>query len=112
MAEEKQRMNITRTLKRIVNKHTGVFEGIGKHKYRQVLIVTPINQPQRTIPFAKRLQLDAILDKLESAGVIEEVDGAHTEIRSNANQDERRYDDSANPRHTTNKTRWKNYNTN
>ena len=37
--------------------------------------IPPIIQPQRKIPFAKREKLDNILDELENAGVIEQVDG-------------------------------------
>ena len=68
------------TMESIVNNFQSVFQGIGKHRYRQVQLiidqdVKPIIQPQRKIPFAKRDKLDTILDELEQAGVIENVEG-------------------------------------
>ena len=68
------------TIDRITEHHSTVFQGIGKHKFRQVKLiideeVKPIIQPQRKVPFAKRPQLDTIINELEDAGVIEQVEG-------------------------------------
>ena len=57
-----------------------VFEGIGKHKFRRITLnvdetVSPVVQPVRRIPFAKREKLDRVLTELEDANVIEPVDG-------------------------------------
>ena len=57
-----------------------VFEGIGKHRFRQVNLdvdesVTPVVQSQRRIAFARRQKLDKVLHELETADVIEEVTG-------------------------------------
>ena len=57
-----------------------VFQGIGCHKYRQITLdVDPETkqqiQIQRKIPFAKRTQLDEILQEFEEEDIIEEVQG-------------------------------------
>jgi hypothetical protein len=59
----------------IVNKHPKVFQGIGKHKYRQVELiiddsVQPKVQAQRRIPFPKRQQFEEIIQELEEADII------------------------------------------
>ena len=64
----------------IVEKHDKVFQGIGKHKYRQVELeidrtVPPKVQVQRRIPFPKRRKFDAIIQELENADIIEAVEG-------------------------------------
>ena len=66
----------------IIKRYASVFQGIGKHKYRQITLhidesVLPVIQPQKKIPFAfaKRDKLDTLLDELESSDIIEEVDG-------------------------------------
>ena len=65
---------------KIVASHSKVFEGMGKHKYRQVTL--PVNpdiplqiQPQRKIPFAKHHKLKRLLAELENQDVIDHVDG-------------------------------------
>ena len=45
-----------------------VFEGIGKNLYRQIKLhidetVNPVIQPQRRIPFARKEQLEADIDR-------------------------------------------------
>ena len=67
-------------MQKIVEKHPKVFEGIGKHKYRQVDLiidetVTPKVQAQRRIPFPKRQQFNEIIQELEDADIIEPVEG-------------------------------------
>ena len=67
-------------VQKIVEKHPKAFEGIGKHKYRQVDLiidetVTPKVQAQRQIPFSKRQQFDEIIQELEDADIIEPVEG-------------------------------------
>ena len=67
-------------MKAIKNLHRNVFQGIGKHKYRKVKLavdesVQPFVQPQCKIPFAKRPQLEKILDELESEHIVEKVQG-------------------------------------
>ena len=67
-------------IQNITDHYPKVFEGIGKHKFRQVELlidptVKPVIQPQRKIAFAKREKLDKILDELEQSEVIEHVDG-------------------------------------
>ena len=64
----------------IVSHYHDVFEGIGKHKYRQVRLhinkdVPPVVQAQRRIPFAHREKLETLLEELEEADVIERVEG-------------------------------------
>ncbi|CAB4003123.1 Transposon Ty3-I Gag-Pol poly [Paramuricea clavata] len=64
----------------IVKKHPKVFQGIGKHKYRQVELiiddsVQPKVQAQRRIPFPKRQQFEEIIQELEEADIIEQVEG-------------------------------------
>ena len=66
------------TVKAIKDLSPNVFQGIGKHKYRQVKLavdesVQSFFQPQRKIPFAKRPQLEKILDELESEDIVEKV---------------------------------------
>ena len=68
------------TVKAIKDLCPNVFHGIGKHNYRQVKLavdesVQPFVQPQRKIPFAKRPQLEKILDELESEDIVEKVEG-------------------------------------
>ena len=60
----------------IAKKHPKVFQGIGKHKYRQVELiiddsVQPKVQAQRRIPFPKRQQFEEIIQELEEADIIE-----------------------------------------
>ena len=69
------------TVKAIKDLYPNVFQGIGKHKYRQVKLamdesarVQPFVQPRRKIPFAKRPQLEKILDELESEDIVEKVE--------------------------------------
>jgi hypothetical protein len=57
-----------------------VFQGIGKQKYRQVELiiddsVQPKVQAQRRIPFPKRQQFEEIIQELEEADIIEQVEG-------------------------------------
>ena len=64
----------------IVEHHPKVFEGIGKHQYRQVkLPIDPLVQlkiqPRRKIPFAKRDKLKKLLRELEDSDVIKHVEG-------------------------------------
>ena len=66
------------TVKAIKDLSPNVFQGIGKHKYRQVKLavdesVQSFFQPQRKIPFAKRPQLEKIPDELESEDTVEKV---------------------------------------
>ena len=66
-------------VEQIVAKHPTVFEGIGKHKYRQVELiidktVTPKVQVQRRIPFPKRDQFDEIIQEMEKEDIIEPVE--------------------------------------
>ena len=59
-----------------ITKHFhSVFEGIGKHRYRQIKLhidetVNPVIQPQRRIPFTRREQLEELLIELKEADVI------------------------------------------
>ncbi|XP_065067008.1 uncharacterized protein K02A2.6-like [Rhopilema esculentum] len=76
----KHKQDATDRVKAIVDQYPGVFEGIGKHRYRVVKLsvdksVPPKIQPQRRIPFAKREQFEAILKELEDADIIEPVYG-------------------------------------
>ena len=69
------------TLQHILGKHKDVFKGVGSHKYQQVKLlidesVDPIVQPQQKILFAKRSQLDTILDELKAAHIIRLVEGS------------------------------------
>ena len=64
----------------IIDRHSTVFKGIGKHRYRQVELsidktVKPKIQPQRRVPFPKREQFDKILQELEESDIIEPVEG-------------------------------------
>ena len=68
------------TMKCLQQKFSGVFTGIGKHRYRQVKLsvddsVKPVVQAVRRIPFAKRGKLEKVLQELEEGDVIEQVDG-------------------------------------
>ena len=67
-------------IKRITQNHPRIYNGIGKHKYRQVTLPVdpevPLRiQPQRKVPFAKREKLKKLLRELEVQDVIEVVDG-------------------------------------
>ena len=71
----------------IIDRHSTVFKGISKHRYRQVELsidktVKPKVQPQRRAPFPKREQFDKILQELEGNDIIEPVEGP-TELISN-----------------------------
>ena len=64
----------------MAERYATVFQGIGCHKYRQITLdVDPETKPQiqiqRKIPFAKRTQLDEILQEFEEEDIIEEVQG-------------------------------------
>eukprot|EP00112_Aurelia_sp_Birch-Aquarium-sp1_P018311 Seg4352.4 transcript_id=Seg4352.4/GoldUCD/mRNA.D3Y31 product="hypothetical protein" protein_id=Seg4352.4/GoldUCD/D3Y31 len=76
----KHKKDATDRVKAIVGQYPGVFEGIGKHRYRVVKLsvdksVPPKIQPQRRVPFAKQEQFEAILKELEDADIIEPVYG-------------------------------------
>ena len=67
-------------VEKIVAKHDKVFQGIGKHKYRQVELeidrtVPPRVQAQRRIPFPKREKFEEIIQELENADITEPVEG-------------------------------------
>ena len=67
----KHKQDATDRVKAIVDQYPGVFEGIGKHRYRVVKLsvdksVPPKIQPQRQITFAKREQFEAILKEFRS----------------------------------------------
>ena len=66
----------------IIDRHSSVFKGIGKKRYRQVELnvdktVKPKIQPQSRVPFRipKREQFDKILQELEESDIIEPVEG-------------------------------------
>ena len=64
----------------IIDRHSSVFKGIGKHRYRQVKLTIDKTvkhkfQPQRRVPFPKREQFDKILQELEESEIIEPVKG-------------------------------------
>ena len=68
------------TVKAIKDLYPNVFQGIDKHKYRQVKLavdesVQPFVQPQYKMPYAKRPQLEKILDELEFEDIVEKVEG-------------------------------------
>ena len=65
-------------LQQILDKHAGVFRGLGKLKDRQVTLsidetVTPVAQPRRRIPFHLRQKVDDEINKLEQEDIIEKV---------------------------------------
>ena len=64
----------------LLEEYDTIFNGIGQLKDFKVKLhidntVTPVAQPARKIPFHMRPKVAAALEKLESEGIIEKVDG-------------------------------------
>ena len=64
----------------LLKEYDTIFDGIGQLKDFKVKLhidntVTPVAQPARKIPFHMRQKVTAALEKLESQGIIEKVDG-------------------------------------
>ena len=64
----------------LLKEYDTIFNGIGQMKDFKVKLhidntVTPVAQPARKIPFHMRQKVTAALEKLESKGIIEKVDG-------------------------------------
>jgi hypothetical protein len=67
-----------KTVWSIINKHSKVFQGVGKLKNRQIELIVdksvkPIAQRQRRIPFHLRGKVDTELCRLEQEDIIEKV---------------------------------------
>ena len=67
-----------KTVRSIINKHSKVFQGVGKLKNRQIELIVdksvkPIAQRQRRIPFHLRDKVDTELCRLEQEDIIEKV---------------------------------------
>ena len=70
--------NLTPNLRNILDAHSSVFEGIGKLKGVKARFsidpdVKPVRNKHRRIPFHLREKVEAELERLKSAGVIEDV---------------------------------------
>ena len=85
-AETAEQLQLIRFINKIdfkqslIQQYPDVFNGIGKLKDVQVKLhvdkdVKPIIQPYRRIPFPIREKVEKVLDRLETAGVIEKVYG-------------------------------------
>ena len=64
----------------MINEYSGLFEGIGKLKDKEIKLhidesVSPVAQPHRRIPFHMRDKVEKELQRLEQLDVIETVDG-------------------------------------
>ena len=67
-----------KTVRSIINKHSKVFQDVGKLKNRQIELIVdksvkPIAQRQRRIPFHLRAKVDTELCRLEQEDIIEKV---------------------------------------
>ncbi|MCG8094404.1 MAG: DDE-type integrase/transposase/recombinase [Candidatus Thiodiazotropha endolucinida] len=65
---------------KLVKQYSGLFEGIGKLKNRQIKLhiddsVPPVAQHHRRIPFHLREKVEKELERLEKLDIIEKVDG-------------------------------------
>ena len=71
--------------KKIIDRHSSVFKGIAKHRYRQVELgidkrVKPKIQPHCRVPFPKREHFDKILQELEESDITEPAEGPLNDI--------------------------------
>ena len=67
-------------VKNLINEYSGLFEGIGKLKDKEIKLhidesVPPVAQPHRRIPFHMREKVEKELQRLEQLDIIEKVDG-------------------------------------
>lgn len=75
-----QKANGESPRRQIVNKHPKLFQGIGKHKYREVELISDKSvkfkvHVQRRIPFLKKQKFEEIIQELEEGHIIEQLIG-------------------------------------